>query len=200
MICFTTEQGATIEPEFSGQRTICPGCGGELVACCGQIVMWHWRHLSGVDCDPWAESPSAWHIRWQHYLKTLGASLEVFMSKDGENHRADAVLPGGTVIELQCSGISVDEIETRERFYRNMIWVFDARDPYKKDRFNLRPRGDYYSFRWKHPRKSVAYTTAPARLDLGGGKVLNVRRMSKNTPCGGWGHLKHVRALESGYA
>lgn len=195
MICFTGKDGINITPIFSGQRATCPGCGGELVACCGDIVTWHWRHLSGFDCDPWAENPSQWHISWQMYLKNLGASLEVFIFENGTYHRADAVLPNGTVVELQKSGISVQEIRAREKFYKNMIWVFDARDPYDSDRLNLRNRGSYYSFRWKHPRKSVAYTSAPTRLDIGDGQVLELRKMSQETPCGGWGYLKYIPEL-----
>lgn len=117
------------------------------------------------------------------------------MQENGETHRADAVLPGGTVVELQYSGLSVDEIIKRENFYKKMLWVFDAREPYEKDRINLRNRGKYFSFRWRHPRKTIAYTTAPKRLDLGNGHVMDLRWMSKETPCGGWGHIKFVKEL-----
>lgn len=130
------------------------------------------------------------------YLKTLGASLEVFIFKNGKYHRADAVLPNGTVVELQKSGISVPKIRKREEFYQKMIWVFDARNPYEKKRLDLRNNGKYHSFRWKHPRKSIAYTTSPTRLDLGNGKVFDLKKMSQETPCGGWGHLKHVPELK----
>lgn len=122
------------------------------------------------------------------------------MNKNGETHRADAVMPYGTVVELQCSGISVDEIQIREAFYGRMIWVFDARDPYEQNRIDLRDRGKYHTFRWKHPRKSVAYTTAPRRLDFGGGTVLDLEWMSKETPCGGKGILKYVPELAQSHA
>ena len=122
------------------------------------------------------------------------------MNIGGELHRADAVMPNGTVVELQCSGISVDDIQTREAFYGRMIWVFDARDPYEKDRIDLRDRGKYHTFRWKHPRKSVAYTSAPRRLDFGCGLVLDLQWMSKETPCGGKGILKHVPELAGGHS
>ena len=120
------------------------------------------------------------------------------MSRDGEIHRADAVLPNGTVVELQYSGISVAEIRKREAFYGRMIWVFDAQAAYEAKRLELRPRGDYLSFRWKHPKKTIAHVTSPVRLDLGSGKVFVLRKMSKETPCGGWGNLKFVLGLVSG--
>lgn len=195
MFCFTGRDKVLHYPKFSGQRTICPGCGGELVAHCGEILAWHWQHLSGKDCDPWAENPSPWHLKWQSYLKGLGASLEVYIHKEGTYHRADAVMPNGIVVELQHSGISVPEIRKREEFYENMIWVFNAIEPVEAERLDMRYNGKYYTFRWKHPRKSVAYTTCPTRLDLGDGDVLDLRRMSKDTPCGGWGYMKFIHEL-----
>jgi hypothetical protein len=125
----------------------------------------------------------------------LGAAVEVHIRKAGVLHRADAVLPNGTVVELQHSGISVPEIRAREVFYGKMLWVFDARDAYQNDRLELRPQQRYTSFRWKHARKSIAYTTAPVRLDLGGGRVFQLRKMSRETPCGGWGNLVRVPEL-----
>ena len=53
------------------------------------------------------------------------------------------------------------------------------------------------SFRWRHPRKSVAACTAQVLLDLGDGCLLNLKKIYTYAPCGGWGYLvsaSNVRA------
>lgn len=190
-----TEDETRITPEYSGQRALCPGCRGAVVARCGRINIWHWGHLSGVDCDPWAEPLSLWHLQWQSYLASQGAKIEVQIEKGGVTHRADAVLKNGTVVELQHSHLPVGEIEKREAFYGNMIWVFDAIDAFEKGRFDLRMKEGHQTFRWKHARKSIAYANKPVRLDLGDGWVMNLKKMSKETPCGGWGKIKFVTGV-----
>jgi competence CoiA-like predicted nuclease len=189
------DDGTKISPTHSGQRALCPGCRGEVVARCGRINIWHWGHLSGMDCDPWAEPLSIWHLQWQKYLASLGADVEVQIEKSGKIHRADARMKNGTVIELQHSNISVDKIEEREIFYGNMIWVFDAIDAFEKERFDLRIKEGHQTFRWKHARKSVAYARKPVRLDLGSGWVMDLKKMSKESPVGGWGRIKFVSGV-----
>ena len=192
MLYAIAEDGTKILPAYSGQHAICPGCRGEVIARCGRINIWHWGHVSGVDCDTWAEPLSLWHLQWQSYLAQQGAEIEVTMERGGTTHRADAVLKNGTVVELQHSSISVDEIEKREKFYGNLIWIFDAIDAYEKDRFDLRMKEGYQTFRWKHARKSIAHASKPVRLDLGDGWIMNLKKMSKDSPCGGWGVIKFV--------
>jgi competence CoiA-like predicted nuclease len=189
MLYATYGDGTKITPEYSGQLATCPDCGGDVIAHCGRIVNWHWAHLSGVDCDPWSEPLSEWHLRWQNYLSSIGAQIEVVIEKNGQKHRADAVMKNGTVVELQHSSLSVDKIEEREEFYGKMIWVFDAISAFEKNRFDLRIKEGYQSFRWKHARKSIAYAHKPVRLDLGDGRVFDLKKMSKETPCGGWGKV-----------
>jgi hypothetical protein len=111
-------------------------------------------------------------------------------------HRADVVADDGTVVELQHSPISLQEIRAREDFYGHdsMIWVFDAIEPARSGRLDLRARCGqggkrYTSFRWRHPRKSVAACRARVLLDLGGGRLLDLRKLYPAAPCGGWGYL-----------
>ncbi len=54
---------------------------------------------------------------------------------DGEVHRADIKTPTGIVIEVQHSGMSDSERESREAFYGNLIWIVDGRSFQK--RFHL---------------------------------------------------------------
>ena len=75
-----------------------------------------------------------------------------------------------------------------------MLWVFDAVEPARTSRLDIRrkQRRDgrrYETFRWRHPRKSVAACTAQVLLDLGGGHLLDVKKLYPDAPCGGWGYL-----------
>lgn len=188
--------GNLVEAQTSGQRGVCPCCGDQVVARCGRINVWHWAHRRGPDCDKWSEPISDWHRDWQRYLLSLGAKLESTVQVAGIRHRADAVMPSGLVVELQHSAISIDEIRQRERFYKRMIWVFDVREAYAMNRLSIRDQGGYATFRWKHPRRSIAYAIAPVRLDLGGGEIFRLKAMHDDSPCGGWGKWAYVAALD----
>ena len=179
-----------------GAKAFCRTCEAAVQAKCGRINIWHWAHINGPDCDSWSEPTSEWHLRWQDYLLGLGADIEVPIQKEGKLHRADAVLGDGTVVELQHSALSVDEIEQRENFYQQMIWVFDARAAYDDDRLQLRDRGKFHSFRWKQTRKSIGYAEKPVRLDLGDGWIFRLKLMHPERPCGGWGYKKYVEELD----
>jgi competence protein CoiA len=183
-------------------RAICPGCGQEVIAKCGEIVMWHWAHKVG-DCDAWAEGETDWHLDWKRRFR----SVEVTIKRDGEWHRADALTDSGWVVEFQHSSISPETISARERFYGNMIWVFDARESrrftdnwlaeynFPECRLTLygedhpRAKENYVTFRWKHPRKSIASASKLVYLDLGEGWLLRLGKMYPDEICGGWGHL-----------
>jgi hypothetical protein len=112
-------------PSQDSQKSICGCCGSEVFAKTGVEKEWHWAHYSLDDCDDWAEpnGESMWHYEWKKYLREeWGAKTEVKMGR----HRADAVLPGGLVIELQASRLDPKEVEKREAFYGNMIWIYKA--------------------------------------------------------------------------
>jgi competence protein CoiA len=191
---YATYRGERIEAEATGDRASCPVCGAMVLAKCGQIVVHHWAHEAAGDCDPWAEPDTAWHRHWQE------AAPEDRREVTRGPHRADVVTASGMVVELQHSSISVEEIAAREAFYGRMTWLFDAADAYEQDRLDIRWRdyrsrsaGPYIrgvSFRWKHPRKSVAWCERPVLLDLGNGLVLWLRRFDAvSPPYGGWGWL-----------
>jgi competence protein CoiA len=128
-------------------------------------------------------------------MERLRASerAEVTMERNGERHRADILLPGGTVVELQHSSIAPDEIEQREAFYGSMIWIFDITDcaaPCEGEpRFIPREKDGPHTFRWKHPRKHIAYTSKPTYLDLGT-RLMELEDMYTDSPCAGWGYIK----------
>ena len=103
-------------------------------------------------------------------------------------HRADIQLPPGLVIELQHSAISSEDIKSREEFYgrREMVWIFDAREAYEAGRLSIRDRGDYHTFRWKQPRKSIANCRAEVYLDTGY-SIFHLKRIKNLSPFSGWG-------------
>lgn len=189
-------------------RAVCPGCGQEVIAKCGEIVAWHWAHKVN-DCDAWAEGETEWHLAWKRRFR----NVEVTIRRDGEWHRADAVTNGGWVVEFQHSAISTGDIAIREKFYKNMIWIFDATeaskpvdrqapwggDVWQERRLTLyaenHPRSDenYVTFRWKHPRKSIAASSKLVYLDLGDGWLLRLGKIYPDGICGGWGHLVSYR-------
>ena len=119
---------------WPGLTAACPGCGGEVVAKCGEIVEWHWAHKA-KDCDAWSEPESEWHLGWKARFPVDWQ--EVVMGP----HRADVKTPRG-VIEFQKSAISAAEIRERERFYGQMIWVVDASN------FNLERHLDWHRNRF----------------------------------------------------
>ena len=189
----------------------CSMCGEKLVAKCGQIVTHHWSHKS-EDCDTWHEPETEWHLYWKSLVPPKYS--EVTIEKDGQQHRADIVTKNNVIIELQHSPLSIDEIAEREFFYGKMIWLFDVqtcrptRDANgtplpgwaKQIRLRLRHKPgepDLYTFRWVHPRRSIAYTQSPTYLDVGAGEIFKLDWMSKNTPCGGKGKVRPQREFEN---
>jgi competence protein CoiA len=158
---------------------------------CGAIVAWHWAHLSQADCDPWAERDSRWHSAWQETVPP--ERREIVMGP----HRADLIAANGWVVELQHSSISAAEISEREGFYGRMVWLFDATACAGRLSIRHRAGQPYVTFRWMHPRKSVAACQRPVMLDLGGGWVMQVRRFHPQAPCGGWGYLASTEAVRS---
>ena len=193
MLYANHKNGSRIRPLFSGQSAICGCCGGPVIAKCGEIVSWHWSHLSGRDCDLWAEPITEWHVNWQDILEVEeGANVEVPIEKNGYVHRADAMLENGTIVELQHSTISPAEIREREFYYGlKMIWIFDIKDAFDNERFELRKKlsDGKRTFRWKHPKTSIAFATRRVYLDLGHGWLLHLIKMYPDTPCGGIGEL-----------
>jgi hypothetical protein len=153
-----------------------------------------------------------WHLDWQE--EAPPERREVVVGP----HRADLITTDNTVIELQHSSIPVDVIRAREQHYDRMAWIFDAREAYEGQRYyrdgskfrhpdgvlrdyaitrrlDIRDKGHYVTFRWKHPRKTVAFCDKPVYLDLDGNKLLAVQKIHPEAPCGGWGYLVGRKTL-----
>ena len=142
-------------------NAICPMCDGKVISKCGQIKIWHWSHESLKDCDSFGEGETYWHIKWKLLVDKEFCEVTI------GNHRADIFIHN-TVIELQNSSISTEDIIKREECYGNMIWLFNAEE--FKENIELRESDDsrkntknlfYKTFRWKYPRKSLWYCKKP---------------------------------------
>lgn len=172
-------QNSTRTEAYPNQRAQCPSCQGEVLSKCGEIVTWHWAHLAN-DCDSWHEPETQWHLDWKRRFPSEWQEVVV------GDHRADIKTPR-VVIEFQASPISPEDIKAREAHYGPMVWVLKGSDFINN--LNLRDRGSYHSFRWKHPRKSWWSSRRPIFIDLDGLGLFELRKLYPNTPCGGWGRF-----------
>lgn len=67
-----------------------------------------------------------WHLSWQNLCTK--DSVEVVITKNDKKHIADIYdKKDGLVIEIQHSYISAEDIEERETFYEDMIWIIDTK-------------------------------------------------------------------------
>lgn len=174
---FALVNGEKSEPQ-PHLRGTCNYCGSEMVAKCGRIKTWHWAHKSRVLCDPWWESESEWHRAWKNWFPMDWQEVVHIDDITGEKHIADVKTPLGLVIEFQHSPITPEEMQSREKFYHNMIWVVDGNrgstDPgyftlglsYKP--VNLSPLA--YQIEWWGPGKILhnwKNATAKVYIDIG---------------------------------
>jgi hypothetical protein len=124
----------------------CPCCGEPVVARCGELVQWHWAHRQRQECDAWFEPETPWHRAW----KALAPAERVEVPFGP--HRADIVGHDDTVVELQHSGISPEEIRDREAFYGRMVWLLDGSA--FRGNFRVARSGSGFQFHWAHARPS----------------------------------------------
>lgn len=173
-----------LEEATPGAVATCPQCSGALHAKCGQLVTWHWAHLAGADCDPWAEHETDWHIEWKRHCP----QTEVVFTR-GSTHRADGVTASGVVVEFQHSPISVYEIREREAFYGRMIWLFDVREPFSEGRLAVWETRGRKWLEWKHHRRAIAECEKPVFLDTG----VSIIRVNDSFAYGKWGATLSTR-------
>ena len=185
--------GLRVKPTATGQRAECPGCGAEVMSKFGSIIIPHWAHVSSADCDAWYEPITAWHLWWQNQFPEEWREVTI-TGDNGKQHRADILIPGWGVVEVQHSSISAETIREREQFYKqyagNICWVVDGRD-FMKKRFRDRtlwidsyqldlPRNgvnhDIYNdddfinlsiVKWLKPRKTWWSAEVPVLFDSG---------------------------------
>lgn len=121
-----------IEPQKGIKDAICPCCGELVIPKCGDIKIHHWAHKSKENCDPWWENETEWHRQWKDNFHKECQEIVMHDETTGEKHVADIKTQTGIVLEFQHSPISPEEQYSREQFYKNMIWIVDARKYYER--------------------------------------------------------------------
>ncbi|SHI44798.1 competence protein CoiA [Aquimarina spongiae] len=109
-----------------GAKGICPSCGSEMIARCGNFKINHWAHKGRRKCDPWWENETIWHRSWKNNYPIEWQEISLLDEKTGEKHIADIQANDGLVIEFQHSYINPEERFSREKFYKKMVWVVDG--------------------------------------------------------------------------
>ncbi len=103
----------------------CPACGAEMIPKCGDIKVHHWAHNRGRICDPWWENETSWHRDWKNQFPVDWQEVPC-KDENGVIHIADVKRPDGFYIEFQNSPISKDEVESRNQYYKNLVWVLNG--------------------------------------------------------------------------
>jgi len=108
------------------QQGLCPNCSQPVIAKCGDKKVWHWAHRSISSCDSWWEPETEWHRNWKNNYPSDWQEVILFDEQTNEKHIADIRSVHKLVIEFQHSAIKPEERISREKFYKNMIWVVDG--------------------------------------------------------------------------
>lgn len=123
---FAIVNGARHEPE-KGLVGNCPNCGNLMIAKCGLKIIHHWSHKGKLECDLWWENETEWHRNWKGHFP---ANWQEVVHKDestGERHVADVKTDEEWVIEFQHSFLKLEERNSRNNFYKKLVWVVDGK-------------------------------------------------------------------------
>jgi len=114
------------EEATKGAKGVCPSCGSELIARCGEVKINHWAHKGNRNCDPWWENETDWHREWKNRFETEWQEVVHKDEATGEIHIADITTPHGWTIEIQHSPMDDEERKARSIFYKKIVWVIDG--------------------------------------------------------------------------
>jgi hypothetical protein len=68
-----------------------------------------------------------WHSNWKNAFPATYREVCFWDEANGHQHRADVYTPCGTTLEFQNSPISMEELESRERYYPKLIWILNGK-------------------------------------------------------------------------
>ena len=107
-----------IEPT-KGAIAVCQCCKRDVIPKCGKIRVHHWAHKNKSHCDRWWEPETEWHRSWKDEFPHDWQEVIKYDEENNEKHIADVFNPSKElVIEFQNSSINIDELQSRERFYK----------------------------------------------------------------------------------
>jgi len=159
------------------QKALCPLCNQDVISKCGFIKIWHWAHKQQEECDSFGEPETEWHINWKNQFPK--ECQEVIIKKcvsdycndkkyhapcnhvdcndcDFVIHKADIKTKDKKVIEFQNSSISSEQIEEREKFYNNMIWILNGKTIAKNLKFfKQRYKWNWFPKSWQFSKKQI---------------------------------------------
>ena len=107
-----------------GAKGVCPSCGSELIAKCGEVYAHYWSHKKKC-VDHWWENETEWHRNWKNQFPNEWQEI-IQYDESGEKHIADVKSSEGWVIEFQHSYLNPEERRSRNNFYKKLIWVVDG--------------------------------------------------------------------------
>lgn len=108
-----------------GAKGLCPSCGSELIAKCGEFKINHWSHKGNRNCDSWWENETDWHRSWKDKFSKEWQEV-IHYAKNGEKHIADVKTTDDWVIEFQHSFLKPEERRARNAFYTKLVWIVDG--------------------------------------------------------------------------
>lgn len=120
---FVNNNRIEAQPQLQG---LCCYCSKPVIAKCGTRKIWHWAHKNKTECDDWWEPETEWHRTWKNNYPPDWQEISLLDERTVEKHIADIRTIHNLAIEFQHSHIEPQERTSREKFYKNMVWVVDG--------------------------------------------------------------------------
>jgi hypothetical protein len=122
--CLETQSEINIDNyDFNIHKTLLCKYNHPLLPKLGKQLIHHYSHYPNTLCSL-TNPKTIWHENWQKLFK----KTEVAFRKEIGKHIADIVTENNRVVEIQHSPISEKDIKSREKTYKDMIWIFDIRN------------------------------------------------------------------------
>ncbi len=114
---------ATLLTESDNPRRklfFCPTCGAQVKFSGGTKKIHHFKHISKIDCDAWADPNNMTDWHYDHQQCFPDDCQEVPITFEGKTHRADVCIPLAndaerTVVNHMCQGVHRTEVISPER-------------------------------------------------------------------------------------
>ena len=111
---------------YKGLLGICPSCEKPVIAKCGELKIHHWAHKGKIECDGWWENETEWHREWKSHFP-IAWQEKIHDGANNEKHIADVKTDHDLVIEFQHSALKPEEHQSRNEFYKKIVWVVNGK-------------------------------------------------------------------------